>query len=77
MCPIMARREVVVFQRAVVVAVPDDATEENTIKAGVEMFNDLDPEDRRMSEHHVISVNRSENNVPNEEIEVYYQPTLF
>ena len=73
----MAKREEVVFQRHVVVTVPDDATKEDTLKAGVEMFNDLDPNDRRMSEQHVIAVNLSETNVPNVEVESYYQPTLF
>lgn len=73
----MAKREQVVFQRHVIVTVPDDATAQDTLKAGVEIFNDLDPEDRRMSEQHVIAVNLSETNVPNEEIEAYYQPVLF
>lgn len=73
----MAKREEVVFQRHVVVTVPDDATEQETLKAGVEMFNDLDPDDRRMSDQHVIAVNLSETNVPNGEIEAYYQPVLF
>jgi hypothetical protein len=73
----MAKREEVVFQRHVIVTVPDDATKEDTLKAGVEMFNDLDPEDRRMNTQHVIAVNLCETNVPNGEVESYYQPSLF